>query len=92
MPNATASPKKWICILRSTCPQCEADVLVANILGRPTGGSCSDVREYLETGGLMALSGILDGQEDELLARYEEGSTTLQSSSAMTGCESAGKG
>ena len=51
-------------------PQMHADVLVANILAGPLGELAPLFARCLKPGGTLALSGILDGQQDELLACY----------------------
>ena len=48
----------------------KADVLVANILAGPLADLAEYFARCLKSGGLIALSGILKGQEDELLLRY----------------------
>ena len=53
-------------------PQIQADVLVANILAGPLGELAPQFAASLAPGGRLALSGILDGQQAELLARYAE--------------------
>jgi ribosomal protein L11 methyltransferase len=53
-------------------PQLHADVLVANILAGPLGELAPRFAPCLKPGNAFALSGILRGQEDELLARYGE--------------------
>jgi ribosomal protein L11 methyltransferase len=53
-------------------PQMQADALVANILAGPLGELAPLFARTLKPGGALALSGILDGQQDELIARYQE--------------------
>jgi ribosomal protein L11 methyltransferase len=53
-------------------PQIHADALVANILAGPLGELAPQLARCLNRGNALALSGILRGQEDELLARYGE--------------------
>src|SRR6185437_12948106 len=53
-------------------PQMQSDVLVANILAGPLAELAPQFAQSLQSGGALALSGILDGQQDELLARYAE--------------------
>ncbi|MGH8042242.1 MAG: 50S ribosomal protein L11 methyltransferase [Rudaea sp.] len=53
-------------------PQMQADVLVANILAGPLGDLAPRLAQYLRSGGALALSGILDGQQDDLLACYAQ--------------------
>ena len=51
-------------------PTAPADVLVANILAGPLHDLAPRFAALLEPGGAVALSGILVGQQDELLVRY----------------------
>ena len=51
-------------------PQIQSDALVANILAGPLAELAPVFAQNLKTGGALALSGILDGQQDELLAHY----------------------
>ena len=53
-------------------PQIQADALVANILAGPLSELAPLFARSLKPGGVLALSGILDGQQDELIARYRE--------------------
>ncbi len=53
-------------------PQIQSDVLVANILVGPLAELAPLFARSLRSGGALALSGILDGQQDEMLARYAE--------------------
>jgi ribosomal protein L11 methyltransferase len=53
-------------------PQMQADALVANILAGPLADLAPRFAQCLAPGGALALSGILHGQHDELLARYGE--------------------
>ena len=53
-------------------PQMPCDALVANILAGPLADLAPRFAQCLKPGGALALSGILDGQQDELLARYAE--------------------
>ena len=48
----------------------EGDVLVANILAGPLAELADHFAHCLKPDGLIALSGILKGQEQELLSRY----------------------
>lgn len=48
------------------------DVLVANILAGPLHALAPRLASLVVAGGRLALSGILTGQEDELLGRYAE--------------------
>ena len=49
-----------------------ADVFVANILAGPLGELAPRFAAAAKPGAPFAISGILDGQQDELLARYGE--------------------
>ncbi|OOG36829.1 ribosomal protein L11 methyltransferase [Rhodanobacter sp. C06] len=49
-----------------------ADVFVANILAGPLGELAPTFAIAAKSGAPFAISGILDGQQDELLARYAE--------------------
>lgn len=53
-------------------PQMHSDIVVANILAGPLDELAPNFATYLNPGDELALSGILRGQEDELLARYGE--------------------
>jgi ribosomal protein L11 methyltransferase len=53
-------------------PQLQCDVLVANILAGPLADLAPHFAISLKPGGALALSGILDGQQDELLAHYAQ--------------------
>ncbi|HSE12046.1 MAG TPA: 50S ribosomal protein L11 methyltransferase [Rudaea sp.] len=53
-------------------PANTTDVLVANILAGPLHDLAPRFAGLLKPGGALALSGILGGQEHELLARYGE--------------------
>ena len=47
-----------------------ADVVVANILASALDALAESIAARVKPGGALALSGILDGQQDELLHRY----------------------
>ncbi|MEO8803238.1 MAG: 50S ribosomal protein L11 methyltransferase [Rudaea sp.] len=49
-----------------------ADALVANILAGPLGDLAPRFAACCKPGAVFAISGILDGQQQELLARYAE--------------------
>ena len=59
-------------------PQMQADGLVANILAGPLVDLAPLFAQHLLPGGALALSGILHGQHDELLARYGEWFNALE--------------
>ena len=61
-------------------PQIQSDVLVANILAGPLAELAPLFARSVKQGGALALSGILDGQQDELLARYAEWFDRLRAS------------
>jgi ribosomal protein L11 methyltransferase len=53
-------------------PQMQCDALVANILAGPLAQLAAQFARCVRAGGALALSGILHGQQDELLACYGE--------------------
>ena len=53
-------------------PQMQSGVLVANILAGPLAELAPVFAQNLRSGGALALSGILDGQQDELLVHYAQ--------------------
>lgn len=59
-------------------PQVQADVLIANILAGPLADLAPVFAAHTAPGGRLALSGILRGQETELLERYAEWFDALQ--------------
>ena len=59
-------------------PQMQCDALVANILAGPLAELAPLFAASVKPGGMLALSGILRGQHDELLARYGEWFDDLQ--------------
>ena len=54
------------------------DILIANILAGPLADLAPLFADCVKPGGLLALSGILQGQESELLARYSAWFAALQ--------------
>jgi ribosomal protein L11 methyltransferase len=57
--------------LPDAVPDTPADVFVANILAAPLAELAGRFAELVKPGAPFALSGILDGQQDELLERYD---------------------
>lgn len=53
-------------------PQIQSDVLVANILAGPLAELAPQFAHCVKPGGVLALSGILAEQQDELLSRYSQ--------------------
>jgi ribosomal protein L11 methyltransferase len=53
-----------------TAPDAQYDIVVANILASALDALADSIAVRVRPGGLLALSGILDGQQDELLLRY----------------------
>jgi len=51
-------------------PDAPYDVVVANILASALDALADSIAARVRPGGLLALSGILEGQQDELLTRY----------------------
>ena len=51
-------------------PDAQYDVVVANILASALDALADSIAARVRPGGLLALSGILEGQQDELLVRY----------------------
>jgi ribosomal protein L11 methyltransferase len=58
--------------LPDQAPAATCDVLVANILAGPLHERAPLFAARVRQGGLLALSGILDGQQPELFERYHE--------------------
>ncbi|WP_337842291.1 50S ribosomal protein L11 methyltransferase [Rheinheimera sp.] len=52
-------------------PSLQADVVVANILAGPLAELSSVISAYVRSGGLLALSGILESQADSVIAAYQ---------------------
>jgi ribosomal protein L11 methyltransferase len=53
-------------------PQEPADILVANILAGPLVSLASQLTSLVKPGGLIALSGILAEQTEDILAAYKD--------------------
>jgi ribosomal protein L11 methyltransferase len=53
-------------------PPMQSDVLVANILAGPLEELAPAFARNLKSGGTLALSGILEGQQDALLVHYAQ--------------------
>lgn len=60
-------------------PQTHADIFVANILAGPLAELAPRFASLCQPGTPIAISGILDGQQDELLSRYAEDFDALES-------------
>lgn len=58
------------CTCRRTKPVATYPIVVANILASALDALAELLAARVATGGRIALSGILHGQEDELLQRY----------------------
>jgi len=52
-------------------PSLAADVVVANILAGPLADLSSIISAYVRPGGLLALSGILESQAQDVIAAYQ---------------------
>jgi len=59
-----------VCLPGELSPGAQADVFVANILAGPLGELAPHFAALCKAGAPFALSGILAGQEDDLLERY----------------------
>ena len=64
--------------LPGEAPDAPAEVFVANILAGPLGELAPTFAACARAGAPFAISGILDGQQDELLQRYGAWFTDLQ--------------
>ncbi|MDN5924950.1 MAG: 50S ribosomal protein L11 methyltransferase [Xanthomonadales bacterium] len=64
--------------LPEDAPPSQADIFIANILAGPLGELAPRFAALCKPGTPIAISGILDGQQDELLTRYSEDFDTLQ--------------
>jgi ribosomal protein L11 methyltransferase len=51
-------------------PQLQADVVVANILAGPLAELSAIISAYVRPGGLLALSGILESQAQQVIDAY----------------------
>lgn len=63
--------------LPAACPAAPADVLVANILAGPLGELAPRFASLCKPDAPFAISGILNGQQNELIARFEPWFETL---------------
>ena len=63
-------PERFPLYLPPQMPAGEFDVVVANILAGPLVQLAPVISSHVRAGGRLALSGILDGQQAALLARY----------------------
>ncbi|WP_419569578.1 50S ribosomal protein L11 methyltransferase [Rheinheimera sp.] len=52
-------------------PSLQADVVVANILAGPLAELSTIISAYVRSGGLLALSGILESQAESVIAAYQ---------------------
>jgi ribosomal protein L11 methyltransferase len=59
-------------------PEATYPVVVANILASALDALAERIAAYVAPGGVLALSGILEGQQHELIARYAEWFDDLQ--------------
>jgi ribosomal protein L11 methyltransferase len=66
------SQDKLNAYLPENAPQEASDLLVANILAGPLVALAPTLAERVKTGGLIALSGLLNHQADEIVATYSE--------------------
>lgn len=69
--NGTADNLQ-VCLPDGLPSDAQADVFVANILAGPLGELASRFASLCKPGAPFALSGILAGQQDELLERYRD--------------------
>jgi ribosomal protein L11 methyltransferase len=53
-------------------PALQADVVVANILAGPLAELSAVISAYVRPGGLLALSGILESQAEQVMAAYRD--------------------
>ena len=63
-------------------------IVVANILASALVALADTLAARVAPGGRIAMSGILAGQEDEVIARYADASTTCAPNGSRTGCAS----
>jgi ribosomal protein L11 methyltransferase len=66
------SKDKLHAYLPENAPQEASDLLVANILAGPLVALAPTLAERVKSGGLIALSGLLSHQADEIVATYSE--------------------
>lgn len=65
-------PGRFPLYLPEAMPAATVDVLVANILAAPLISLARPIRQYLKSGGRLALSGILVEQAEEVRAAYAQ--------------------
>ena len=66
------APEKLQVFLPEDQPQMQAEVVVANILAGPLVSLAPRLAEQTKPGGLLALSGILAEQADEIVETYQQ--------------------
>ena len=66
------APEKLQVFLPENQPQMQAEVVVANILAGPLVSLAPKLAEQTKPGGLLALSGILAEQADEIVETYKQ--------------------
>lgn len=68
--NAAANHVEAQFFLPDDAPEFKADIVVANILTNPLKMLAPLLASHVRDGGRIVLSGILDGQADEIMERY----------------------
>lgn len=66
------APEKLQVFLPEQAPEDKADVVLANILAGPLVELAPRLANYLETGGKIALSGILSEQTENIVSAYSQ--------------------
>lgn len=66
------APAKLDTYLPEHTPAHQSDVLVANILAGPLVELAPTIAQHVKSGGLLALSGLLKAQADEIVTTYSE--------------------